>query len=395
MTRYHYTAIGPNGQKKQGTLDAAGRSAAARQLAAAGERVLTLRNAGKRNWFKPETSMELSQDEAGRFALELAGLLAAGAPLVQSLNILAEGDGARARLANDLARTIDHGRQLSDGLATHGGGAGLLVPFAEAGQAGAGLDAMLERGGTFLRSRATALQKIQNALAYPLFILGLAVIAMTVITLFVAPALAPSFEGTRDGALILFLAAIGEAVADHYRLVLVGLALFVLASFATLRAKPVQKQIGRLLLRVPLIGPLKRDLDAGQALSVLAALLQTGRSLESALYLSGDSSGSSTKDAFERIALRLRDGVPLARAFSSEPHLPLEVKRLAALGERSSALPKAMQQASDLCLERAMRRLEQISSSLGPALVILLGVSVSLLMLNVLGSLASIGGESL
>lgn len=395
MTQYLYTALGPNGQKRQGMLEAISEADASRQLSAAGDRVLSLRERGTRAWFKLEHSQDIKAEAAADFALELAGLLSAGAPLSQALSILTEGRGTSARLAMELLRELDQGGSLSAGLNKAGDGAAVLAPFAEAGEAGAGLEAMLERGGQFLKARREALQKVRSALAYPVFILCLALIAITVITVFVAPALAPTFEGTGDGGLILFLAGIGAAISDNSSFVLIGAAVSVLGSFLLLRTPAVQSALSQLLIKMPLIGVLKRDLDAGQALSVLAALLRTGRSVESALTLSGVIAGTSTKKAFDRIALRLRDGVPLARAFSDETALPLEAKRLAALGEQSSALPKAMQQAGEICLARAMRRIDQTSAALGPFLVISLGVSVSLLMLNVLGSLSSIGGAAL
>ena len=391
MTLFRYSALGPDGRKRTGQIEAGDESGARRQIAASGDRLIDLKDASKRSWKKLERKTEITPRAASEFAIELSGLLSAGAPLRKALDIQAAGQGPSAKLAASVQRSIDNGGSLSAGLRTAGGGAEILSQFAEAGEAGAGLDELLVSGGRFLQARADALGKIKNALAYPLFILVLALVALTVITLYVAPALAPTMQQSGQGGLIVHMAAFGETVKNHAQAILIGLAGIVVIGFIIARRPSTARRINDLIWSLPGIGHVARDLDTGQSCSVLSALLETGRPLESALKYASGVSGPRLSATYASIAQRLRDGDTASSAFNAEKSLPLEVRRLALLGERSSAFAKTMGQAGEICHARAMRRIDRIAALAGPVLVIGLGAGISLLMLSVLGSLSSIG----
>lgn len=395
MTLYRYAALSPDGRKRSGQVEAANKEGARRQITASGDRLIELKDATKSSWKKLERRTRISPLDAGEFATELAGLLGAGAPLRKALDIQASGTGASSKLAAAVRRSIDNGGSLSAGLAMAGGGAATLSQFAEAGEAGAGLDALLANGGRFLKARSEALSKIRNALAYPFFILILTCVALSVITLFVAPALAPTLQQSGQGGFIIFLASVGEFIKDHSQVILVVLALSIALVFLIARKPFAARKLNNLIWSLPGIGSVARDLDVGQSCSVLAALLETGRPLESALKYAASVSGPRLAVSYSNIAQRLRDGEIASSAFNSETSLPLEVRRLALLGERSSAFARAMAQAGELCHARAMRRIDRIAAITGPVMVIGLGAAVSLLMLSVLGSLSSIGDAAL
>lgn len=391
MTRFRYSALGPDGKKISGTLEAPDVSQAKRQILASGDRLIDLKDASKRSWVKLERRTNIKPRHASEFALELSGLLVAGAPLRKALDIQTAGQGKSAQLASAVVRSIDTGGSLSAGLRTVGGSAATLAEFAEAGEAGAGLDALLKSGGEFLQARAEATDKIRSALAYPLFISLLAIVAVSVITLYVAPALAPTLEGSGQGGIVIMLAGLGDWLRANAQIVLTAIAGLIVFIFLALKNASVQNRLNQIVWALPGIGRVARDLDTGQSCSVLSALLETGRPLENALKYAAHVSGPRLSIVYLSIAQRLRDGETASSAFNAEKLLPLEVRRLALLGERSSAFPKAMHQAGEICHARAMRHLDRISSIIGPVLVIGLGAAISLLMLGVLGSLSSIG----
>lgn len=391
MTLFQYTALGPDGRRRTDRLEAIDETGARRQVAAAGEHLIEIRSAANRSWHKFERKTDISPRGAGEFALELAGLLSAGAPLRKALDIQSAGIGISANLATSVLRNLDNGGSLSAGLRATGGGARLLAEFVEAGEAGAGLDELLRSGGQFLQARSEALEKIKSALAYPVFILILVIVALAVITLFVAPALAPTLEESGQGGLIIWMAGFAEFVSTNSQPLTLASAGVIGLGFVMLRRPVTRKIINHLVWRLPFFGAVARDLETGQSCSVLAALLDAGRSLESALKYAAGVSGPQLSAIWSSLANRLRDGDTASAAFNAEPALPLEVRRLALLGERSSAFPQAMRQAGEICHTRAMRRIDRIAAVFGPALVIGLGAGISLLMLSVLGSLSSIG----
>ena len=231
MTLYRFIVIGPNGQKRAGQLEASGLQQARYLLSSNGDLILSLEEASKRNWLRLEPRPTISTQTAADFALEMAGLLSAGASLRKALQIQTDGDGAVSKLASAVCRDVDAGRSLSAALKSAGGAGETLAEFAAAGEAGAGLIELMAGAGRFMSARNNAITKIRSALAYPLFIFSLAIIALSVITLYVAPALAPAIADTNDQGLISQLASISAFLRANSTLILVGLACMVAGGF--------------------------------------------------------------------------------------------------------------------------------------------------------------------
>lgn len=395
MTLYRYVSVGPNGVRKSGQLEAAGEPEARRLVSSNGDLLIEIQSAARRNWLQLERRTNLAPAAAAEFALELSGLLGAGAPLRKALDIQSGGNGPTARLAGAVLSHVDNGGSLSEALRQAGGAAVMLAEFAAAGEAGAGLDTLMSSGGRFLKARTDAMARIRGALAYPIFIALLGLVALSVITIYVAPALAPTLKDSGQGAFVIWLASLGERIKANLSWIATGIAGLILLCFILIRRPAVKRQLGSLLWSLPVLGPVARDIDVGQSCDVLSALLQAGRPLESSLRFAAAVSGPNLAAAYDTISRRIRDGEVASAAFASEAGLPAEVRRLALLGEKSSAFAPAMRQAGQICHDRAMRRIDQFAALVGPVLVIGMGAAIALLMLSILGTLSSIGDSVL
>lgn len=165
MKLYRYVSIGPDGKKTSGRVNAADKAYAQRFVTGSGELLVELELVGTRRWLKFERRRDIDLATASSFALELSGLIEAGAPLKQALDIQSDGTSDSARLAKSIGGHIEAGSSLSNGLRQAGGAATLLAEFAAAGEAGAGLSTMLDVGGRFLRARNEAIVRLKRALA--------------------------------------------------------------------------------------------------------------------------------------------------------------------------------------------------------------------------------------
>ena len=395
MPNFSYAILETGGRKRTGSLAANDINHARQNLQRLGVRIIELKPAKASRWTRLEMNRAATAAVTSEYALELASLLKAGAPLRQALDIQASGKSGVSRLARSVKQSVDAGQPLSRSLRDAGDAAGFLAEFVEAGEAGGRIEDMLQKAGAFLKVREDAAKKTRGALAYPAFILALSVLAVAVITLYVAPALAPTLRDAGSDSVILWLADFGEVVKAHQQTILIGVALGLGVIFLLART-PIAKQVGASSIwRMPMLGAIVRDLEVGQSGSVLAALVASGRSFDSALNYAARVSNRIMRAEYTALAASLRNGVPLTIALQKARHLPYEMKRLAALGERSSALPEALAQAADICTARAMRRIDQVSSTIGPVLVIGLGVGISLLLISVLGSLSGLGEGTL
>lgn len=391
MARFQYSAIDKRGARHKGTITAPGEAQARQQIASGGDLLIDIRESSKRRWFVLERRTSASAIEIAAFGSELAALLRAGAPLRNALDIQSKGRSAASRLAREAARGIDAGGTLSSALRHAGGDARLLAEFAAAGEAGAGLDALLEQGAAFLADRSQVLSRIREALAYPLFITCLGVIALGVITLYVAPALAPMLEGSGSGGFVMLLAGLGTWLKANATPVFLALAGILGSLFLASRNTRIQGLVAGVFFSLPGIRELSRDMDAGQSCEVLSAMLDAGRPIEVGLRFAASTSNPKLAGTWNRIAKDIRDGEPVGSAFGRASGLPMELQRLALLGEQTGAFASSIRQAGKICHTRAMARIDRLSGILGPTLVIGMGVLIALLMLSILGTLSGMG----
>lgn len=391
MARFQYSAIDRNGARRKGSISAPGEAQARQLIAAGGDLLIDIRESSKRRWFTLEQRTAISTLEASAFASELAALLKAGAPLRNALDIQSKGRSAASHLARDVLKAIDAGGSLSSALRNAGGAGALLAEFSAAGEAGAGLETMLAKGADFLSDRSAVLSKIREALAYPLFITCLGMLAMAVITLYVAPALAPILEDSHSGGFVLALAGLGGWLKANSTPVFLGLAGLTGGLFLAGRNTSVRRLIAKVFYSLPGIHSLSRDLDVGQSCEIMAALLDAGRPLETALRFAASTSNPQLAGTWYQIAARIRDGEVLSSASSRVRGLPPELQRLALLGERSGAFSNSIRQAGRICHTRAMSGIDRLSGILGPALVIGMGATIAVLMLSILGTLSGMG----
>lgn len=395
MTGYRFVSVTRDGIKRTGQITAPGEEEARRAVLADGDLLISLTRADQRHWMKLEAGKEPPSRNVAAFAAELAGLLGAGAPMRKALEVQATGTGSTSLLALSVLRQLENGGSLSAALRQEGRSCALLAEFAAAGEAGGGLEPLLLSGARFLESRRSALERARNALAYPAFILVLGALALIILAVYVAPAMAPVVRESGQNSFLLCLAAFGAWCQAHSAAIFLTLAALTAAGFAAARGGRARAMLSRFAWSAPLLGSIVKDLEIAQSTEVLSSLLEAGSSLETALKFAASVSGPHLSRTYLQLSERIRDGHPAGAAFQAETALPLEVRRLAVLGEQSSALAGSLRQAGRLCFDRAMRRIDRLAAMIGPALVIGLGGAIAALMLTVLGTLSAAGDPGL
>lgn len=389
MTRFLYRSVTKDGERQSGLFEAADQETARRLILARGETILDLRAADKAKKLSLERKDVLSEAVAAKFAVELSSLLRAGAPLRDALRIMADGSSTSASLAQEVGHKLDTGGSLADALQQQGQIGRLLARFVEAGLAGVGLENMLARASKFFQDRLDTNKKIQSALAYPVFVILLAMTAILIIIVFVAPALAPALQGQDN--FILSVAEFGAFIRAQSSFILLVIAALIGLLFLFRKRLRLRQKVQGLASKLPLISSLQQDMAAGPALDVLGALVEAGTPIIDALRSTKQLADYPAQDAFEAILERLQDGVPLRQALTKADGLPSDVTRVAVLAERAGTLGPSLVEAGRLCRERALDRTNRLAAIAGPFLVVLVGGLVASMMLFVLSGLTSIG----
>jgi type IV pilus assembly protein PilC len=380
----------PTGEIVEGVYVAQSEAHLRRELEDKGLHVLALRPRGGLSL--PGLSVggrkpKIARHEFMVFNQELATLLKAGMPLVQSIDIL------RARLANplfkavldDVYEKVRSGTALSEAFQTHGD----LFPSVYtaslmAGERAGNLDAVLRRYVAYAKVIETVRKKTISALVYPTILITLAIVLVAVIVIKVVPTFS-DFYASFEAQLPLstrLIVAVSNAVRANLLLITVAL-LGSAAAFYTWIKQPGQRaRFDRALMRLPFIGAAIHKFATAQLSRTLATLLGGGIPLVNALEIASRSTGNRhMAREMGIVAQRVREGQGFAATLLDRNVVPDVGIKMIEVGESTGALQEMLNSLADFYDEEIDTDVSRFVTVIEPALLIIMGIVISAIVL--------------
>ena len=321
------------------------------------------------------------------FNQELATLLKAGMPLVQSLDLL------RRRVTtptfrgvlDDVHEKVRAGSALSDAFGSHGE----LFPSVYtasllAGERSGNLDAVLRRYVEYTKIIATLKRKTISALVYPAILVTLAFGLVSIIVLKVVPQFSDFYASF--GAELPLLTRIIVSVSDFVRaqfLLLVLIVVIAVVTFLGWIRQPGQKaKFDHLILAVPMLGQVAGKFGTSQMARTLSTLLGGGLPLVNALDIAAKSIGNQYMAAqLEIVSNRVREGESFARALEARRVFPEVAVKMAEVGESTGALQDMLNTVADFYDEEIATNMERFVTLVEPILLVIMGMVIAGLLL--------------
>ena len=321
------------------------------------------------------------------FNQELATLLKAGMPLVQSLNLLKGRvtNPVFRRVLNDVYEQVRSGTALSDAFATHGD----LFPRVYTasllgGERSGNLDAVLRRYVEYTKIIAMVKRKTISALVYPAILVSLALVLVAIIVLRVVPSFA-DFYGGFGAALppvTRMILGVSNFIRGQFLLILVALAVGAVAVIASFRQTDRVARFDRLILRLPVLGQIARKFGTSQMARTLATLLSGGLPLVNALDIAARSIGNSyMAGQLTIVAIRVREGESFAAALEARRVFPDVAVKMAEVGESSGALSDMLNTVADFYDEEIATNMDRFVTLVEPVLLVIMGIVIAGLLL--------------
>jgi type IV pilus assembly protein PilC len=321
------------------------------------------------------------------FNQELATLLKAGMPLVQSLDLL------RRRVQSPIFRGVLHdvyervraGSALSDAFATHGG----LIPSVYtasllAGERSGSLDTVLRRYVDYAKIIATVKRKTVSALIYPIILITLAVVLVGIIVFSVVPAFTEFYAsfGSELPLITRIIVRISNVLRQQLVFLLIG-GTAAIAAFVFWIRQPGQKaRLDHLVLRLPLVGEIAKKFATSQMARTLATLLGGGLPLVNALDISAKSIGNEyVAGQLDVVTARVREGQSFAAALEARGIFPDVAVKMAEVGESTGALQDMLNTAADFYDEEISTNMERFVTLVEPLLLVIMGIVIAALLL--------------
>lgn len=397
MPAFEYSALDTTGRRTRGVISAPSGAAARAELRRRQLAPLTIDRAGD----KPAASARFNLAGMARnrampasarllMTRQLATLVEAGLPLAEALEIVAaqSANSASRRILITLRERVLEGERLSGAmLAFPGSFPPVYRAMVAAGESSGALGSVLDRLATHLEKSAALSRKVMTALIYPC---ALAVTAMAVIAVLmtaIVPRLAEQFDSMSITLPVLTQAiiAMSQFLQAGWMLLLAGLAAAVIGLRVLLRRRAVRDRLDRISLSVPLLGGFLRRVEAARFARTLSVLLAAGAVLPDALRAARKATTNAHIGAcLEEVVAQVETGRTLSSALESAGFLPALTLHMIAAGERSAALDSMLPRAAD----QLEGELESASSTalslLEPAIIIVMGAIVALIVLSIL-----------
>jgi type IV pilus assembly protein PilC len=366
-----------NGKPVRGEMRAGGEAAVSANLRRQGilvSKVKKRRTSGGKS---------IKQKDIAIFTRQLATMMRAGVPLLQSFDIVARGstNPRVTKLLNDIRADIESGTSLSAAFRKHPlYFDALYCNLVEAGEAAGILETLLERLAIYQEKTLAIKAKIKSALIYPVAVLVVAFVVVAVIMIFVIPAFKEVFTsfGADLPAPTLFVMGMSEIFVKYWYLIfgtIGGATYFFLESWK--RSEKMQKTMDRLLLKVPVFGDLIYKSAVARWTRTLSTMFAAGVPLVEALDSVGGASGNAVfVEATEQIQKEVSSGSALTTAMNNAGIFPVMVLQMSAIGEESGALDQMLGKAAEFFEEEVDEAVKGLSSLLEPIIIVVLGTII-------------------
>ena len=331
------------------------------------------------------------------FNQELAALLRAGMPLVQSLDILrqrVESEELRA-VVDDVYERVRGGASLSDAFEAQTNRLpGVYTASLMAGERSGSLEEVLCRYVTYARVLAAVRRKTISALIYPAILLGLSLVVVGIIVLQVVPVFGEFYEGLGADlpSVTRAIMAVSQLLRQSLALLLLAGSLIGAVLWLWYKRADRRASLDRLLLTVPGIGAIARKFSTSQLARTLATLLGGGIPLVSALDVSSRALGNRYfAHQLDIVTREVREGQALSTSLAKRGIFPAVAIKMVEVGESTGALQEMLTNIGDFFDEEIETALGRFMTVIEPLLLVIMGVLIAGLLLALYMPLIQLG----
>jgi type IV pilus assembly protein PilC len=329
------------------------------------------------------TGQKIKPKDIAIFTRQLATMMKAGVPLLQSFDIVGRGNANASvtKLLNDVRLDVETGTSLSSAFRKYPMYFdNLYCNLVEAGEAAGILEALLDRLAVYMEKTEAIKSKIKSALMYPASVVVVAFVVVAVIMIFVIPSFKQVFTsfGADLPAPTLFVIGMSEFFVKYWWLIFGGIGLggyFFMQAWK--RNEKVQKFMDRLLLKVPVFGTLIEKSCIARWTRTLSTMFAAGVPLVEALDSVGGASGNSLyADATTKIQQEVSTGTSLTSAMTNANLFPSMVIQMTAIGEESGSIDHMLGKAADFYEAEVDDMVAGLSSLMEPIIIVFLGTII-------------------
>ncbi len=328
-------------------------------------------------------SKKITPFDIAIFVRQMATMMKAGVPLVQSFEIVA--DGLENPSLRDLVLTIREdvsaGNDFAGALKKHPKHFDdLFCNLVDSGEKSGALETMLDRVATYMEKTETLKKKVKKAMTYPISVVVVAVVVTGILLVKVVPQFEELFSGFGADlpAFTMFVIGISEWMQEWWFIILIGIILFI-GGFRDLKKKnqKFSDKVDAYVLKFPIVGDIIDKSSVARFARVLSTTFAAGVPLVDALESVAGATGNAVfRDAVYRIKEEVSSGTQLQFSMRSTGAFPAMAVQMVAIGEESGALDSMLEKVADYYEEEVDNLVDNLTTLMEPMIMAVLGVLV-------------------
>jgi len=381
MAFFYYRGTTPEGKVVEGEMQAESQAEVVATLRKKNVIPVVIELKKKKPIFSLEalTLGKVSTAEMALFTKQFGTMLEAGLPLLDALNTQYRQTKNRLlkNAIRDIARDVEGGYTLAESMRKHKKVfSELYVNMVEAGEKGGALGEILARLAEYLEKMADIQRKIKGAMIYPIIVICVMIVAVTALLVFVIPTFADLYQGfgAQLPGLTRIIIGISNFVKGNILLILGITILSVALILGWYKTQSGKEVLDRVILRIPIIGPLVHKNALARFSRTLSTLLNSGVDLMEAMEITARTTGNRVvQHGIMRARNSIREGSTISKPLEQSRIFPPLVVQMVAIGEQSGNLDEMLSKVADFYDKEVDAAVEALTTALEPLIMVLLG----------------------
>lgn len=400
MTEYSYKARNKEGDEYEGVSDVPDQFALYAQVRKEGGEIVEAREVRRSvlslNRFN-EFFGTVKEHERIIFARNLGAMIDAGLSLSRALSVM-ERQTKNPKLRSVLIGLSD---EIKKGSTFHSAlkkfprvFSSLFVSMVRAGEESGTLSEALTRIGEQLDRSYTLKKKVRGALIYPSIIVIAMIVIGILMLIYVVPTLTQTFDelGAELPKSTQGIIAVSDFLTQHTLLALLIPLLFGLSIYAVLRRPEGKRTFAFLVLHLPIIGELVKEVQTARTTRTLSSLLSSGVEIVNAISITAEViENPYYRRVLTQAGENVQTGSLLSKAFTGNEHLyPILVGEMISVGEETGKLPDMLRRVAEFYESEVEQKTKDMSTIIEPFLMILIGIVVGFFALSMISPIYSL-----
>jgi type IV pilus assembly protein PilC len=393
---FKYTAGTADGSLVNGVLEAESEDVAQRMLWDAGLTIVDLKKPLKLPalYDALPSVFGIKRRDVIQFSRNLSSLLDAGIPVMRALAIQGRlGKRPMQVVLKDVVGRVEKGARLSEALAEHSQVfPRFYIYLVKTGEEVGNLSDVLKQVANHMEKEEATANKVKGALAYPAFVLLLAVGAVFVMMAYVVPAITSMFKEFKAElpALTRAVISVSDFLSAYAGWIVLGVFAVAVLTYLYIRTARGRRTKDRVVLKVPLVGQAIHKSVLSRFCRNMSMLVAGGVSLFEALKLTAETTDNTVLAAsLAGVRNGVAEGKLLSEAVGADSMFPMLLPEMIKVGEESGTLTEQLSRISNYYEEEADRAMAQLTGMLTPALTLGVGAIIGLIAVTIFSSIYS------